>query len=181
MNLIALISAVIGVSLLMHVVLYGNKLANRWLRYLAIIVGIFIALAITGSVPALFGDSDLSTSSKAGEYLFFLGILFVGIKSIFFKNKNPVSSSHKNCHPDKACKITQKKVQQDVASSSLTPNKPEEVPQQKLPHPPLQKAMLCPSCRKEMVKRRASNGPHVGNLFWVCSEFQTCKTVLPTD
>lgn len=54
MNLIALISAVIGVSLLMLVVLFGNKLANRWLRYLAIIVGIFIAMAIAGSAPALF-------------------------------------------------------------------------------------------------------------------------------
>lgn len=181
MNLIALISAVIGMSILMLVVLFGNKLTNRWLRYLALIVGIFIAMAITGSVPTLFGDTDLSTSSTAGGYLFYLGISFAVIKSIFFKNKKPASLCHKDYHPDKAHKITQKKLQQDVASSSLTLTPPEEVHPQKLADPPLQKAMFCPSCKKEMVKRRASNGPRAGYLFWVCSEFPTCKTVLSTD
>lgn len=102
--------------------------------------------------------------------IFFLGSFLVS-KSTDLKFKKTTNHA-----------ITQKKVQQDTPSSNLTPQKnPEEGPQQKLTDPPLQKALLCPSCKKEMVKRRASNGPNAGNLFWVCSKFPTCKTVLPTD
>ncbi len=38
---------------------------------------------------------------------------------------------------------------------------------------------ICPKCEKNMQKRRASNGPHSGKLFWVCTAFPDCKSVIP--
>lgn len=38
---------------------------------------------------------------------------------------------------------------------------------------------ICQTCNNEMIRRRATNGPHTGKLFWVCSAFPKCKTVVP--
>ena len=88
MNLIALISAIIGLSILIVVVILGNKIKNRWLRYLSVVMGIVIALGVSGNILSLFGDGDVSTSAKVGEYLLYLGILAAIIKSVFFKKKS---------------------------------------------------------------------------------------------
>lgn len=87
MNLIALIAATIGLVILIVVVILGNKIKNRWLRYLSVIVGIVIALIAAGNLPPLLGDGEVSTSAKAGEYMLYLGIIVVILKSIFFKKK----------------------------------------------------------------------------------------------
>ncbi len=40
---------------------------------------------------------------------------------------------------------------------------------------------FCQTCQNEMTRRRATNGPHAGKLFWVCSAFPECKTVVPAS
>lgn len=85
MNMLALISAIAGLLILSLVVVLGNKVKNRWLRYVSIVVGIVLALVVTGNVPALLGDAETYTSAKAGEYMLYLGVLVVIIKSMFFK------------------------------------------------------------------------------------------------
>lgn len=87
MNIIALISAIIGLTLLIVVVMLCNKVKNRWLRYLSIIVGIVVVFGVIGFIPQLFGDNKFSTSEKTGEYLLYLGVLLVIVKSIFFRKK----------------------------------------------------------------------------------------------
>jgi len=37
---------------------------------------------------------------------------------------------------------------------------------------------LCPKCGSEMVQRKIKSGKKAGNLFWGCSGFPKCKTVL---
>jgi high-affinity Fe2+/Pb2+ permease len=87
MNLIALASAIIGITILIFVVNFGNKIESRSLRYLSIIVGIIVAMLVAGNLPPLLGDGDVSTSAKAGEYMVYVGIIVVIIKSVFFKKK----------------------------------------------------------------------------------------------
>jgi len=88
MNLLALVAALIGVILMSLTVYYGNKIVNKWLRYLAAITGILIAFLIMSYIPSLFGDNTNSTRSDAGTYLGALIVVVVIIKSLFFKNKS---------------------------------------------------------------------------------------------
>ncbi len=39
----------------------------------------------------------------------------------------------------------------------------------------------CPNCENRMAKRKATNGPHAGKLFWVCAEYPRCRSVLPLE
>lgn len=93
MNILALVSAIIGLSILILAVVFGNKIKNRWLRYLSVIVGIVVAIVAAGNIPPLLGDSEVTTSAKAGEYMLYLGIIFVIVKSIFFKNKKDADNA----------------------------------------------------------------------------------------
>ena len=94
MNSVALISAIIGLSILIFIVVFGNKIRNRWVRYTSVAVGIVVAIGITGSIPPLLGDTEVSTSAKAGEYLLYLGVAVVIIKSVFFKKKANAGESN---------------------------------------------------------------------------------------
>lgn len=87
MNILPVISACAGLAIMVAVVVVGNKLKNRWLRYLSVAVGLILALVVTGSIPLLFGVDDVKASAKAGEYMVYLGIVLVIIKSAFFKGK----------------------------------------------------------------------------------------------
>ena len=87
MNILALIAAIIGVVLMSLTVIYGNRIKNRWLRYLSALVGLVLSVVVMGSTPALLGDSSLETSGKAGEYMVYLIVVVVVIKSIFFRKK----------------------------------------------------------------------------------------------
>jgi len=87
MDVIALLSAIIGLILLIATVFFGNKIQNRWLRYVAMIVGIVIAVGTVGSLPPVFGITDTTTSAKAGEYLFYLGTVAAIINALFFRRK----------------------------------------------------------------------------------------------
>jgi len=42
-------------------------------------------------------------------------------------------------------------------------------------------APRCPKCGSEMVLRKAKSGANAGNQFWGCSQFPTCKTMLPYE
>lgn len=87
MNVIAMISAIIGVVILSLTVFYGNKIKPKWLGYLVAIVGIVIALGVMGYVPALLGDKSLETAQQGGNYLGMLIITVVLIKYLFFRKK----------------------------------------------------------------------------------------------
>ena len=87
MNILALIAAVIGVTLMSLTVYCGNRVENRWLRYLAAITGIFASLFIMSYVPSILGDTSTSTSTQAGTYLACLIVGVLIIKSIFFRKK----------------------------------------------------------------------------------------------
>lgn len=44
---------------------------------------------------------------------------------------------------------------------------------------PVQAAPACPKCAAPMVKRQASRGEHMGKLFWACSRYPECRSVVP--
>jgi uncharacterized membrane protein YkgB len=88
MNYLALIAAIIGVTLMSLTVHYGNKIQNRWLRYLAATLGIIVSFVIMSFVPKLFGDNTIQTSNQSGVYLGVLIVTVTIIKSIFFRKKN---------------------------------------------------------------------------------------------
>jgi len=87
MNIPALVAAFIGVILMSLTVYHGNKVPNKWFRYLAAISGIMISLIIMSYIPALFGDNTTKTGAQAGNYLGILIVTVVIIKSIFFRKK----------------------------------------------------------------------------------------------
>lgn len=39
----------------------------------------------------------------------------------------------------------------------------------------------CPVCNATMQERRAGKGAHEGRMFWVCSEYPSCKSVVPVS
>jgi membrane associated rhomboid family serine protease len=39
----------------------------------------------------------------------------------------------------------------------------------------------CPSCSNTMIRRRATNGPHAGRIFWVCADYPRCRGVIPAE
>lgn len=87
MNILAVIAAVVGVTLMSLTVYFGNKIRNRWLSYLAAIVGILISVVVMGCIPSIFGDTSTSTSAQAGTYLGYLIVISVIIKFVFFRKK----------------------------------------------------------------------------------------------
>jgi len=44
MNIIALISALAGLFILIMIVIFGNKIKNRWLRCITILIGVFYTI-----------------------------------------------------------------------------------------------------------------------------------------
>lgn len=40
-------------------------------------------------------------------------------------------------------------------------------------------AKTCPVCNSSMQERRAGKGAHEGKMFWVCSEYPACNSVVP--
>lgn len=92
MNMPALIAALVGVTSMSFTVHFGNKITNRWLRYLAAAVGLLGSFIIMSYVPAVFGDTTSSTASLAGSYLGVLIVIAVIIKFIFFRKKKTESA-----------------------------------------------------------------------------------------
>ncbi len=68
--------ALIGLGILCATVMWGNKLENRLLRYLAAAVGIMIGLAAAGYIA---GDE----AGKAGEYMVYMAVPALILKKIF--------------------------------------------------------------------------------------------------
>jgi len=88
MNIIALISALAGLFILIMVVIFGNKIKNRWLRYLAILIGVFAAMAVAGIIPSLLGDDNMSTAADVGSYMVVLGIFYTIMHAIIASKKH---------------------------------------------------------------------------------------------
>lgn len=42
-------------------------------------------------------------------------------------------------------------------------------------------APRCPKCGGEMLLRTAKSGPNAGNKFWGCSNYPTCRSMLPYE
>ncbi|MCL4253307.1 MAG: DUF2726 domain-containing protein [Anaerolineae bacterium] len=43
------------------------------------------------------------------------------------------------------------------------------------------KTPKCPKCGSDMILRKAKSGANAGNQFWGCSQFPTCRTMLPYE
>ncbi len=82
MNVIALISAVVGLAFLYLVFVLANKITNRWARFAAIVFGILVAISVSGAVPLLLGDRDVVTAMLAGRYLATIGVLLVVVSAV---------------------------------------------------------------------------------------------------
>jgi H+/Cl- antiporter ClcA len=93
MNIAALMAALVGVILMSITVHFGNKLENRWLRYLAAAAGLIGSIVVTSLVPGLFGDASNDTSALAGSYLVALIVAVVVLKSLFFRKKSAPESA----------------------------------------------------------------------------------------
>lgn len=87
MNIVALIAAIVGVVGMSLTVIYGNKIKNRWLRYISAVVGIILSIVVMSGIPLLSSDGSAKTGAIAGQYLGVLIIAIVVIKSIFFRKK----------------------------------------------------------------------------------------------
>jgi ssDNA-binding Zn-finger/Zn-ribbon topoisomerase 1 len=40
---------------------------------------------------------------------------------------------------------------------------------------------VCPKCSGPMTRKKASAGENAGKVFWVCNNYQTCKTAVAAD
>jgi H+/Cl- antiporter ClcA len=87
MNVIALIGAAVGLAILILTVFLGNKIKNRFMRYTSAAVGIIISIVVAGTIPGILGAHDTVTSSKAGEYMLYLAVVFFIIKALFFRKR----------------------------------------------------------------------------------------------
>ncbi|MGH1428114.1 MAG: hypothetical protein ACRBEE_09245 [Arenicella sp.] len=85
MNLTALIASFIGVVLMAITVGYGNSIQNRWVRYAVALVGVLLAITAVGYLPSILGDPSTQASAKAGEYLAYIIVAYIAIKTIFFR------------------------------------------------------------------------------------------------
>jgi predicted benzoate:H+ symporter BenE len=88
MDFIALVAALVGLAVLYWVFVLANKISNRWARYLALIVGILVAIGVTGNVPMLLGERDVATISRAGQYMFAIGVLLAIVSTILRRKKS---------------------------------------------------------------------------------------------
>lgn len=67
------------------------------------------------------------------------------------------------------------------AAAPVTTSRPQSTaPVTKpLSSPPLTTAQTCPKCGCEMILRTAKKGARAGQQFWGCSNYPTCRTMLP--
>lgn len=69
------------------IIIFTRRLNNRWLRGLLLGLGVVLALVTAANFPSLFGTRGVSSAGRAGEYFFYLGVLALIIKFVFFKTK----------------------------------------------------------------------------------------------
>jgi hypothetical protein len=50
---------------------------------------------------------------------------------------------------------------------------------QPVENPPVEANRLCPKCGSVMVMRTAKKGENAGNQFWGCSNYPSCRSMLP--
>lgn len=66
-----------------------------------------------------------------------------------------------------------------VQPMSVSEPAPARVPATAVALPETKEASpSCKKCGAAMVRRKAKNGPHAGNLFWACSTFPKCRQVV---
>jgi len=87
MNVVALIGVFVGLVGMMLIVKFGNQIGNRWFRYLVVIAGIALSIVAMSFTQVLIGGEDTESEAKSGEYLLYLGVAAVIIKSIFSTEK----------------------------------------------------------------------------------------------
>lgn len=87
MNVLALISAIIGIAIVIWSVNYRKNIENKILKSSAIAIGLLVSLIVASNAPSILGDPRIETVEKVGEYYLYLGIISIIIKSIFFRKK----------------------------------------------------------------------------------------------
>ena len=78
----AIVAALAGLGVFALTVYFGNRIGNRWLRYLVMIVGIFAGLAAAGGLAR-----SVEESSLAGQILGGLILAYFVVKALFGGNK----------------------------------------------------------------------------------------------
>lgn len=66
-----------------------------------------------------------------------------------------------------------------VSVTPVTAARPVPVTTSQPVTPPLQTEQVCPKCGSQMVLRTAKKGASAGQQFWGCSNYPTCRTMLP--
>jgi len=83
----AILAALVGFLIAVATVTFGNRIANRWLRYLALLAGICCALALMSVLTP-----NQEVASLAGEIFAGLIVVAYALKSIFFRKKKVPAS-----------------------------------------------------------------------------------------
>ena len=78
----AVVAAIVGYLIACATVIYGNRIANRGFRYLALVAGIICALGAMGVLA-----SDPQEGSLAGQIFAGLIVLTYVVKSLFLRKK----------------------------------------------------------------------------------------------
>ena len=66
----------------------GSEVERSVYIDMAMIVGIVISVGTVGNLLSVFGITDTTTSAKAGEYLFYLGIPAASVNALFLRRKS---------------------------------------------------------------------------------------------
>jgi len=77
MNIIALISALTGVTLIHFSCYFGNKVNRLWLRYPLMVVGILASLLIMVNVASIGERYPMEHSRAAGIYFVFSFVAYL--------------------------------------------------------------------------------------------------------
>jgi len=77
-----ILAALMGFIVAGATVILGNRIGNRWLRYLALIVGVVCALGVVGFIVP-----DSKSGELAGQIFAGLIVAFYVVKSLFFRKK----------------------------------------------------------------------------------------------
>jgi len=77
-----IVAALIGFVLAGATLILGNRIGDRWLRYLALIAGIVCTLGVMGAIA---GDGE--AGALAGQIFAGMIVAFYVIKSMFFRKK----------------------------------------------------------------------------------------------
>lgn len=86
MNIIALIAAAIMITAMFYGIKFSNTFSKLWQRLLSKIAAIILPFIIIPTGLMLI-QQPVYTAQLSGKYFFILGIMFLAVRLIFFRQK----------------------------------------------------------------------------------------------